>query len=107
MTPIQENPDIYPFWSDETAEGRVRLGLSESFLETLGGDPVGIELAPAGSKIRHGETLGFLHTPEKAFDLRAPKALEIISMNEDAEADPRLVRLAPYTRGWLMEIRWM
>ncbi len=84
----------------------MRLGLSVAFLETLGGEPVGIELAPAGSRIRQGDTLGFVHTPERAFDLRAPKDLEIVTTNPEAEADPRLVRLAPYTRGWLIEARW-
>lgn len=101
-----EAPETFPFWAKETADGLMRLGLSESFLETLGGEPVGLELAPAGSRIKKGETLGFLHTPERAFDLRAPKNLEIINVNAAAESDPRLVRLAPYTRGWLMEVRW-
>lgn len=102
-----EKTDDYPFWVKEADGEAVRLGLSESFLETLGGEPVGLELAPAGSKIRKGETLGFLHTPERAFDLRAPRDLEILNVNSAAESDPRLVRFAPYTRGWLMQARWM
>lgn len=102
-----EKPENYPFWAQESDGEVVRLGLSESFLEALGGDPVGIELAPPGSRIGKGETLGFLHTPERAFDLRAPRDLEILKINSAAESDPRLVRLAPYMRGWLMEARWM
>ncbi|MCE5229757.1 glycine cleavage system protein H [bacterium] len=106
MNPPLETPELYPFWAEDAA-GDVRLGLSESFLETLGGEPVGIELAPPGSRIRKGDTLGFLHTPERAFDLRAPRALEIIEVNPAAESDPRLVKLAPYTRGWLMLVRYI
>lgn len=103
---MREDPSTYPFWADEREGGLARLGLAESFLENLGDDPIAVELASPGARIRPGETLGFIYTPEQPYELRAPRALEIVAVNEAAESDPRLVKLAPYGRGWLLEIKW-
>ncbi len=105
MGTIEENSVLHPFWLEELGGGRLRLGLSESWLETLTAEPVGLELAPPGTRLARGDTLGFLHLAERVHDLRAPAALEVLAVNEAAEADARLVRLSPYERGWLIEAR--
>lgn len=97
------------FWIGEPdATGRRRLGISEGWLDQLGGgeaaEVLGLDLAAAGTAVRAGETFGFIYLPSKTVDLRAPLALRVASRNESALADPRLVSLSPSLRGWLIEI---
>ena len=99
---IEELPDGQ-YWVDALGGARFRLGLAEGWLERLSADPVALEIAPAGTRVRQGETLGFLHEPGRVHDLRAPFALTVERPNEAAEGDARLVRLSPYARGWLLE----
>lgn len=81
------------------------MGLTEAFLEELGGEVVGLELAAEGAAVGKREALGFLHTAEKTIDLRAPFALTVLARNAAALDDPRLVGASPYDRGWLAEVR--
>jgi glycine cleavage system H lipoate-binding protein len=103
---MHEDDSTYPFWIEEMSGGRARIGLSETYLETLGGEEiVGVELQPVGMRLGPGDGLGFLFTGTRAIDLRAPLACEILAHNELIKNDARLIRLSPYHRGWLMEIR--
>jgi glycine cleavage system H protein len=96
----------YPFWIEEQAgEDRARIGLTEDFLEGLESEPVALELASPGSRLERGATLGFLHTGTGTIDLTLPFAIEIVAINEEALADPLLVRRSPYGRGWLAQVR--
>lgn len=107
---MREDESTDPFWVEELAEdppghgARLRLGLSETFLERTG-ELVSVELAPAGTRLLAGDTLGFAHTGTRAFDLRAPFALTIESLNTEALTDTRLVQGSSYHRGWLAIIR--
>jgi glycine cleavage system H lipoate-binding protein len=103
---MREDASTYPFWLEEAAEaGRARLGLSEVFLEKLGEPCLGLELLGAGTRLERGESLGFLHGATRTLDLRAPFALELLALNPAALENPALVRLSPYARGWLAEVR--
>jgi glycine cleavage system H lipoate-binding protein len=108
--PPREDPATASFWLDAIpgAPGRARLGLTEAFLESLVTEGrelevVGLELLPEGSQLRSGDSLGLLHLPDRAIDLRVPFALTILARNAAVLADPRLVRTSPYARGWLIE----
>ncbi|HPK03070.1 MAG TPA: glycine cleavage system protein H [Candidatus Sumerlaeota bacterium] len=105
---LREDKALHPFWFEEAAEapGAGRIGLTEAFLESVGEEIVGLELARAGDRVRAGETFGFLHTHRRSLDLRAPRSLRIRSINAAAVADARLVRQSPYGRGWLAEVEW-
>lgn len=92
-----------PLPAGEGAPGGVRIGCREAWLESLGGEPVGLELLPVGSRIYPGDSLGLLHLPERSVDLRSPWSLRITARNVAALADARLVGLSPSLRGWLVE----
>jgi glycine cleavage system H lipoate-binding protein len=101
-----ENEATHPYWIQEGPEpGQWRIGLAEPFVERLQGEPTGLELAAAGSQLERGETLGFLHTTDRTYDLPDPWDLVVIAANASAVTDPRLVRDASYGRGWLIEAR--
>ena len=77
------------------------VSLSEAWLEILGEEPVGCELLPPGTRVGPGEAIGFLHTPTRTLDLRAPLAMEVLRPNRDVLTNARLVTASPYGRGWL------
>lgn len=96
-------------WMDEAgdmpgADGAYRIGVSAAWLEGLGESIVSLELSPPGTSFGAGETFGFAHTPTRTFDLRAPQTLRIRETNGEALSDPRLIELAPYSRGWLVAV---
>jgi glycine cleavage system H lipoate-binding protein len=92
-------------WIQSAGPGLARLGVDEQFLETFDEEIVGLELAPAGTRLRRGEAFGFLHAATRTFDLRAALGLEIVEVNALALADPRRVRESPYGEGWLILAR--
>ena len=93
-------------WIWFAAEGELqRVGLEEGFLEGLGAEIVALELAPAGTWLHAGDTFGMLTLATRTVDLRAPRGFQVVTVNEAAEQDPRLVRQSPYARGWLMMVR--
>ena len=92
------------FWCEpQPAGGVVRIGCIEAWMEGLGGDPVGLELLPAGTQVMAGDSFGMLHLPERSVDLRSPWTLKITTVNREALNDARLVKLSPSYRGWLIE----
>ena len=99
-------PETFPFWTEHQAElGLIRIGLTESFLETLEDDLVGLEWTVFSGHARKADTLGLLHTSRRSIDLRAPFAMEVLEVNSEVLQDPRLVRDSPYCDGWLAEVR--
>lgn len=104
---MYENAATEPFWIDELAgeESRARVGLTEPFLELIEEEVVGLELARPGMALVAGDLLGFLHTATRTLDLRLPFPLKVLAVNEEAVRDARLVRVAPYGRGWLAEVQ--
>lgn len=103
---LSDSPATFPFWIEHQAEfGTTRIGLSEAFLETIEEDLVGLEWTVTGGCARKGDTIALLHTAHRTLDLKAPFALEIHAINDEAVQDPRLVRDSPYYEGWLAEIR--
>lgn len=98
---------FYPYWLQSYGGDGPwhRLGLDESFLETLEGILVGLELIEPGTHIDVGDTFGFVHLADHTIDLRAPFRMVLIERNDDATSDPRRVRLSPYHEGWLATIQ--
>lgn len=103
---IHEDTSTYPFWTDRQAElEQIRIGLSEAFLEAIDEELVGLDWTVGRGRVRKGDTLGLLHTSHRAIDLKAPFAMEIVNVNDEALQDPRLIRTSPYYEGWLAEVR--
>jgi glycine cleavage system H lipoate-binding protein len=92
------------YWVKDMGE-TARLGLEPDFAESLEGDWVAVELAAEGTTVRIAESFGFITTHLRTYDLRAPFAFRIVSVNKPAIENPALVRLSPMGGGWLLEIR--
>ncbi len=106
---IREDAQIAPYWLDSSeVGGPAKLGLAESYLEGIEDAFVSLELLwPAGTRIRRGETFGFIHTATESIDLRSPVNGLITSTNLNVLNEPRLVQQSPYHNGWLLEIELM
>ena len=96
---------VDPYWFKEVAGG-FRLGLSPEFVETVKGDWVGLELAAVGTRVRSGESFGFITTDRAAHDLRATRDFFVRVVNSRCLANPALAQLSPLSEGWLMEVEF-
>jgi glycine cleavage system H protein len=83
----------------------IRIGLTESYLECLEEELVGLEWLVRQGVVRKGDAIALLHTAHGSTSLRAPFAMEILAVNGDLAQDPRLLRDSPYYEGWLAEVR--
>lgn len=103
---FREDPETYPFWTEHQAElGLIRIGLTESFLECLEEEVVGVDFLVARGVARKGDTIVLLHTGGRDVDVKAPFAMEVVTINDEVVQDPRLIHSSPYFEGWLGEVR--
>lgn len=91
-------------WAQVTAEGNVRVGLTDyaqSYLKGL----AHITADPVGREIRRMESFGVAETWMFVFDLYTPVSGKIVKVNEALRNDPRLINEDPYGKGWIVEIK--
>lgn len=91
-------------WIRNEAESS-RLGLRPECAEAIPGNWVGLEMLPLGSSLRAGDGFGFITTDRGTHDLRAPAAMRILEVNQQAIENPNLVKLSPTGLGWLMLVK--
>ena len=87
-----------------TAEGTVRIGITDYAQEALG-DVVYVDLPSVGDSLEAGETFGEVESTKSVSDLFVPVSGEVVAVNEGLEDDPALVNSDPYGEGWLIEVR--
>ena len=87
-----------------TAEGTVRVGITDHALDALG-DVVYVDLPSVGDSVAAEDSFGEIESTKSVSDLFAPIAGEIVAVNEGLEDDPALVNSDPYGEGWIIEIR--
>ena len=87
-----------------TAEGTVRVGLTDHAQDALG-DVVYVDLPSVGDSVAAEDSFGEIESTKSVSDLFAPIAGEIVAVNEGLEDDPALVNSDPYGEGWIIEIR--
>lgn len=87
-----------------TAEGTVRVGITDHAQDALGG-VVYVDLPSVGDSVAAEDSFGEIESTKSVSDLFAPIAGEIVAVNEGLEDDPALVNSDPYGEGWIIEIR--
>jgi glycine cleavage system H protein len=86
-----------------TAEGSVRVGITDFAQEQLG-DIVYVQLPAVGEEVTGGEACGELESTKSVSDLYAPVTGRVVARNDDLDAAPEKVNSDPYGDGWMMEI---
>lgn len=89
-------------WVQDTASGRVRVGLDALTADTYGA-LAQLAMAHAGTAVERGDPFGSLEAAKFVGPLTAPISGVIAAVNGDVLADPELVLRDPYGRGWLAE----
>jgi glycine cleavage system H protein len=91
-------------WVEERDEGTVRVGIT-SFAQNALGDVVYVSLPSVGDTLTSGETCGEVESTKSVSDLYAPLTGEVTAVNSALDGAPELVNSAPYTDGWMYELR--
>ena len=82
----------------------VKIGISDYAQDQLG-DIVYVELPQEGDEFDQKEAFGSLESVKAVSELFMPVGGEVVAVNEGLEAAPELVNTAPYTDGWMVEIK--
>jgi glycine cleavage system H lipoate-binding protein len=91
-------------WAQVVAGDLVRVGLDE-FGHRLVGAAAGLTLPAAGEKVGQGEVAFALKIDDVALEVLAPVDGEVVKVNDQVAADPKLGAQDPYGAGWLFEVR--
>jgi glycine cleavage system H protein len=83
--------------------GRVAVGVTERISRVLTWVNR-VDLPPPGTQLRAGEELATIDSQKAEFVVAAPVPLEVLTVNEELSADPMLVRMEPFGRGWLVQV---
>jgi glycine cleavage system H protein len=63
-----------------------------------------VELPVSGTHLDEGAELATIESQKVTLKLSAPCPLEVLEANSALAADPMLVRLDPYGKGWLVRV---
>ena len=104
-----EDPDNLRYtadheWVDQLDGGTVRIGIT-SYAQDALGDVVYVSLPAVGDTLTSGETCGEVESTKSVSDLYAPLTGEVTAVNSALDGAPELVNTAPYTEGWMYELR--
>jgi glycine cleavage system H protein len=91
-------------WAQTTAEGNVRVGISDYAQKRLRG-LAQVRTEPIGKELGKMETFGVAETWMLLFDLYSPISGRIIKINEKLREKPAMVNDDPYGQGWIVEIK--
>lgn len=90
-------------WAQQTGD-TIKIGISDYAQDQLG-DIVFAELPAVGDTFEKGGEFGTLESVKAVSELYTPIGGEIVAINEALEDAPELVNNAPYTDGWMIEIK--
>ena len=90
-------------WARKKGE-TVQIGISDFAQDQLG-DIVFVELPAEGDRFEEGDEFGTVESVKAVSELFMPLAGEVAAVNPALEDSPELVNNAPYTDGWMLEIK--
>jgi glycine cleavage system H protein len=91
-------------WAQTTAEGNVRVGISDYAQKRLRG-LAQVRTEPLGKELSKMEPFGVAETWVLLFDLYSPISGQIVKINEKLKEKPTTVNEDPYGQGWIAEIK--
>jgi glycine cleavage system H protein len=93
-------------WVDEVDgdAGTVRVGIT-AYAQNALGDVVYVSLPAVGDTLTAGDTCGEVESTKSVSDLFAPLTGEVTAVNTALDSAPELVNSAPYSDGWMYELK--
>ena len=89
-------------WARPEGEG-VRVGL-DAFGVCAAGSVAYVKLSPAGRHVQRGRAFGSMEAGKYVGPLKAPVGGTIVAVNKEVLANPGLLNVDHYERGWLVVI---
>lgn len=68
------------------------------------GDVVYVDIDPALSEIKKGESIGTIEAVKTVSDIFAPFSGKVIELNSEIKDSPELVNSDPYGKGWMIKV---
>lgn len=85
-------------------EGNIgTIGITDYAQRELG-DVVFVDIDPALSEIRKGESLGTIEAVKTVSDIFAPFTGKVLELNELLKDSPENVNSDPYGKGWMLKV---
>lgn len=84
--------------------GLVVLGVTQFAVDQLT-DITYVQMKPAGTKVRKGDTLGEVESVKATSDIYSGVGGEVVEVNAALSDNPALLNTDPYAGGWLVKIR--
>ena len=91
-------------WVRETADGVVRVGITD-YAQSQLGDVVYVDLPAVGAELTAGAACGEVESTKSVSEIYAPVTGEVVAVNEALEGSPELVNSGPYGDGWMFDVR--
>jgi glycine cleavage system H protein len=91
-------------WVRETADGVVRIGITDH-AQTQLGDVVFVQLPAVDDEVTAGSAVGEVESTKSVADIYAPVSGTVIAVNEALTDNPELVNAEPYEGGWMFDLR--
>ena len=83
---------------------RIKAGISDYAQDQLG-DIVFVELPEKGETFGKGQAFGTVESVKAVSELYMPVGGEVMAVNAALEESPEKVNNAPYSDGWMIEIK--
>ena len=90
-------------WARSEGE-KVKIGITDYAQDQLG-DIVFVELPEKGTAFSKGEAFGTVESVKAVSELYMPVGGEVVAVNTALEESPEKVNNAPYSDGWMIEIK--
>ena len=68
------------------------------------GDVVFVDIDPAISAIKKGDSIGTIEAVKTVSDIFAPLTGKVIELNESLKDNPEVVNSDPYGQGWMLKV---
>jgi glycine cleavage system H protein len=68
------------------------------------GDVVFVDIDPAISEIKKGESIGTIEAVKTVSDIFAPYTGKVVEINEALKDSPEVVNSDPYGKGWMIKV---
>ena len=81
------------------------IGITDYAQSELG-DIVFVEMPNVGDKFSQNDTVGTIEAVKTVADIYSPIDGTIIEINQDIESDPEFVNSDPYSKGWLIKMKF-
>ena len=88
----------------QAAGDKVKVGITDYAQDQLG-DIVFVELPEKGNTFGKGEAFGTVESVKAVSELYMPVGGKVLAVNAALEESPEKVNNAPYSDGWMIEIK--